>query len=115
MLIILRDGTQHHTSAEVGQFAVAAELATLPPPPAPRPQPDLQWHALRGNIVGDTEEPPCVRFYCRGCGAFGVGNPPKERAYKQAVNHCGTENDTIPRHIADEYLELREDYLRRHR
>jgi hypothetical protein len=108
-------GTRQHVPQELGNFAIAAGLAKPFVPVAETRWQDILWGVTRGQIVGDKEQPPAIHFHCRSCGNLGSGSPSPERVNQQNVrcpSGCvGTGNP--PPHIANEYLALRKDYLKR--
>jgi len=108
---ILANKVRINTSQDIGSVFIAAGLARPVVIATPKFQ-DMHWAVSRGPVIGDEEAPPFIAFNCRSCGQSGKGNPAPNRLDQQNIRCCGGVSNP-PRHIANEYLELRKDYLKR--
>jgi hypothetical protein len=104
----------YHVPSGIGRALVLAGVAVeILPAAVPKLSASLDWSAIRGPAIADTEQPPYIAYSsCPACGkASGIMYGPTVHI-TQKIFHCNG-FETVPAHVAEKYVALYKDFKRR--
>lgn len=101
------NGVEKHVHADVGRGFIDAGLA-VEVVAVVKPVPNVNFTAMRGDIIDDFEDSPRIVWKCSTCNRIGGMRGPTVHETQQAACNCG--RTPVPTDVARAYVRMRKEW-----